>query len=113
MEVLDIGNSAHTCDVTELHFHWFCTQIFTIFHIFIKYKFSPCLLFNYDMAKIIKHDFLKELSQFLKHPFRKMKSTENLFTKPMEVELCSITDIGGVAISRIPIVDHYTDLVKL
>ena len=63
------------------------------------------------MAKIIIHDFLKELIQFLKHPFRKMKNRKNLFTKPMEVELYSITDIGGVAISRIPIVDHCTDLV--
>ena len=93
MEVLDVRNSADICDVTKLYFHWFCTQIFTIFHIFIKYNFSPCLLFDYDMAKIIIHDFLKELIQFLKHPSRKMKNRENLFTKPMEVELCSITDI--------------------
>ena len=113
MEILDVGNSADICDVTELYFHWFCTQIFTIFHIFIKCKFSPCLLFKYDMAKMIIHAFLKELGQLLNHPFRKMKNSENLCTKPMEVELWDITDIGGVAISRIPIVDHYTGLVKL
>ena len=74
------------------------------------------MLFKYDMAKMILHDFLEEIGQLLNSPLRKIKISGNMFTNlqnQWSILHHVITGTGGVANIKDPHRRPYADLVKL
>ena len=65
MAILDVGNSANICDVSMENSPLVLYTDFHYFSFFTKSTCSPCVLFKYETAKMILHDFLEELGQLL------------------------------------------------